>query len=284
MSLCRSYFNEHLALRSPPSYLPSSDRTRLGPVRLQVRNLARSVEYYERVLGSGAWQWRVMRSAWRRKGGAAAGLAAGTAGRASGAARRAARALPLRDPGAGSRVARPVRASSQRAGRVRGQRRSRGERGAVSDRSRRARDRGLRRSPAIELADAGRGALHDDRAPGRRDLLAAAGSEPWTRMPGGIVIGHVHLHVGDLDQGAASTTRASASTKSSGVTPARSSCRPAAITITSGPTPGRPVRSATDEDARLLSWTVALPSAADVEAAAGAWSRPAIESTARTGR
>ena len=34
----------------PPNYrLP--DRTRLGAVRLQVRSLGRSVEYYERVLG-----------------------------------------------------------------------------------------------------------------------------------------------------------------------------------------------------------------------------------------
>ncbi|HEX6050902.1 MAG TPA: VOC family protein [Gemmatimonadaceae bacterium] len=32
------------------------------------------------------------------------------------------------------------------------------------------------------------------------DLVQAAGGEPWTGMPNGTVIGHVHLHVGDLAQ------------------------------------------------------------------------------------
>lgn len=35
-----------------------------------------------------------------------------------------------------------------------------------------------------------------------RALLAAGGTEPWTGMPKGTTIGHVHLHVGDLDQAA----------------------------------------------------------------------------------
>jgi catechol 2,3-dioxygenase len=35
-----------------------------------------------------------------------------------------------------------------------------------------------------------------------RGLVAAAGSEPWTGMPKGTTIGHVHLHVGELDQAA----------------------------------------------------------------------------------
>jgi len=34
------------------------------------------------------------------------------------------------------------------------------------------------------------------------DLVAAADGEPWTGMPRGTRIGHVHLHVGDLDRGA----------------------------------------------------------------------------------
>ena len=36
-----------------------------------------------------------------------------------------------------------------------------------------------------------------------RGILAAAGGERWTGMPAGTVIGHVHLHVGDLSQAAA---------------------------------------------------------------------------------
>ena len=35
------------------------------------------------------------------------------------------------------------------------------------------------------------------------DLVQAAGGTPWTGMPAGTVIGHVHLHVGDIDQAAA---------------------------------------------------------------------------------
>ncbi len=36
-----------------------------------------------------------------------------------------------------------------------------------------------------------------------RDLLAAGGNSPWTGIPNGTTIGHVHLHVGDLEQAAA---------------------------------------------------------------------------------
>jgi catechol 2,3-dioxygenase len=35
------------------------------------------------------------------------------------------------------------------------------------------------------------------------DLVRAAGGELWTGMPDGTVMGHVHLHVGDLEQAAA---------------------------------------------------------------------------------
>jgi len=34
-------------------------------------------------------------------------------------------------------------------------------------------------------------------------VVAAGGREAWTGMPAGTVLGHVHLHVGDLDEGAA---------------------------------------------------------------------------------
>jgi catechol 2,3-dioxygenase len=36
-----------------------------------------------------------------------------------------------------------------------------------------------------------------------RALVAAAGAEPWTGLPSGTVIGHVHLYVGDIDRAAA---------------------------------------------------------------------------------
>ncbi len=35
------------------------------------------------------------------------------------------------------------------------------------------------------------------------DLVRAAGGEPWTGMPAGTSVGHVHLHVGDVEEAAA---------------------------------------------------------------------------------
>ena len=35
-----------------------------------------------------------------------------------------------------------------------------------------------------------------------RELVESAGVEPWTGLPKGTVIGHVHLHVGDIDKAA----------------------------------------------------------------------------------
>ena len=62
--------------------------------------------------------------------------------------------------------------------------------------------------------------------------------------------------------------RAWDSTRWSGATPARCSCRPGAITTTSAPTPGRPVRRpAGPGDARLLEWELLLPSGEDARAA-----------------
>ena len=100
-----------------------------------------------------------------------------------------------------------------------------------------------------------------------RDLLDAAGPQPWTGMPGGTVIGHVHLHVGDLDQGAAFYHEGLGLDKIVW-------SYPGALFLSAGGyhhhlgtntwSTGPP---ATDEDARLLSWTVALPSTGDVEAA-----------------
>lgn len=36
-----------------------------------------------------------------------------------------------------------------------------------------------------------------------QDLIAAGGDAPWSGMPPGTAMGHMHLHVGNLDQGAA---------------------------------------------------------------------------------
>jgi catechol 2,3-dioxygenase len=78
----------------------------------------------------------------------------------------------------------------------------------------------------------------------------------------------VHLHVGDLDQGAAFYHEGLGLDKIVWSYPGALFLSAGGYhhhlgtnTWSSGP-------PATDEDARLLSWTVAVPSAADVEAAA----------------
>ena len=100
-----------------------------------------------------------------------------------------------------------------------------------------------------------------------RGVLAAGGTAPWTGMPTGTVIGHVHLSVGNLAAAAGFYHQglgfdkvvwsfAGALFMSAGGYHHHLGTN----TWSSGP-------PATDEDARLLSWTVLLPSAADVAAA-----------------
>jgi catechol 2,3-dioxygenase len=101
-----------------------------------------------------------------------------------------------------------------------------------------------------------------------RSVLAAGGDTPWTGMPRGTVMGHVHLNVGDLAIAAAFYHQGLGLDQMVWSYPGALFMSAggyhhhlATNTWSSGP-------AATDEDARLLSWTVLLPSAADVAAAA----------------
>lgn len=101
-------------------------------------------------------------------------------------------------------------------------------------------------------------------------LIAAAGETTWTGMPSGTAIGHVHLHVGDLAQGSAFFSDALGFD--------RMTWRyPGALFLGAGGyhhhlgtnTWAGPGARAPDEgDARLLEWTIEVPTAADVAAAA----------------
>ena len=101
-------------------------------------------------------------------------------------------------------------------------------------------------------------------------LVAAAGDEPWTGMPAGTVIGHVHLHVGDLARGAAFFSEALGFD--------RMTWRyPGALFLGAGgyhhhlgtnTWAGSGARPPEERDARLLEWTIDLPTADDVAAAA----------------
>jgi catechol 2,3-dioxygenase len=100
-------------------------------------------------------------------------------------------------------------------------------------------------------------------------LVRAAGGAPWTGMPPGTTIGHVHLHVGDVEQGAAFYHAGLGFDKVVW-------SYPGALFLSAGGyhhhlgtnswAAGAP--AATDDDARLLSWDVVVPAAADTLAAA----------------
>ncbi len=101
-------------------------------------------------------------------------------------------------------------------------------------------------------------------------LVSAGGGEAWHGMPPGTRVGHVHLHVGALPEAGAFYQDAL------GLAPTARSYPGAlflsaggyhhhlGINIWAGPT----AMPAGPEDARLLEWTVIVPSAADAEAAA----------------
>jgi catechol 2,3-dioxygenase len=99
-------------------------------------------------------------------------------------------------------------------------------------------------------------------------LVRAGGSEPWTGMPAGTTIGHVHFHVTSLDQAEAFYHRALGLDKVVW-------SYPGALFFSAGGyhhhvgtntwAAGAPI--ATPDDARLLEWEVLLPTAMDTLAA-----------------
>ena len=102
-----------------------------------------------------------------------------------------------------------------------------------------------------------------------RDLMLAVGDAPWTGIPAGTVVGHVHLHVGDLGRAAAFYHEALGFDKVVW-------SYPGALFLSAGGyhhhlgtntwAPGAP--PAGEDDARLVEWTLVVPRAEDAEAAA----------------
>jgi catechol 2,3-dioxygenase len=102
-------------------------------------------------------------------------------------------------------------------------------------------------------------------------LVAAAHGQPWAGMPAGTVIGHVHLHVGDLDRAAAFYSEALGFDRTVW-------SYPGALFMSAGgyhhhlgtnTWAGQSAEPAERDEARLLEWTLELPDADDVLAAAG---------------
>ncbi|HEY3258089.1 MAG TPA: VOC family protein [Gemmatimonadaceae bacterium] len=102
-----------------------------------------------------------------------------------------------------------------------------------------------------------------------QNLIAAANGERWTGMPAGTVVGHVHLYVADIDQAAAFYHEGLGLDKVVW-------SYPGALFMSAGGyhhhlgtntwAAGAP--PAEENDARLLEWTVLVPSSNDAAAAA----------------
>lgn len=99
-------------------------------------------------------------------------------------------------------------------------------------------------------------------------LVAAAGGEPWTGMPRGTVMGHVHLHVGDIEGSRAFFSEAIGFDR-------MVASYPGALFLGAGgyhhhlgtnTWAGPGAQSPAEGDARLLEWRMILPTAADVDA------------------
>lgn len=100
-------------------------------------------------------------------------------------------------------------------------------------------------------------------------LLEAAGGKKWSGIPAGTVIGHVHLYVGDIAKAEAFYHQGLGLDKIVWSYPGALFLSAGGYhhhlgtnTWAAGATP------ATDDDARLLEWTVRVPTTADAEAAA----------------
>jgi catechol 2,3-dioxygenase len=253
---------------APEHRLPAA--TRVGRVELQVADLARSTAYYERVLG--------LRVLARGEGTASLGAHGADRTLVELRERRGARPVPRRGRLGLYHFALllPDRASL---GRFVVHLESLGAYAGMSDHA---------VSEAVYLTDPdGLGIevyadrprsewRHHDRqlqmttiALDVASLVRAANGEPWTGMPAGTVMGHVHLHVGHLAEAEAFYHRALGLDKVVW-------SYPGALFLSAGGyhhhlgtnTWAADAPRAEEQDARLVEWELIVPDAADTDAAA----------------
>ena len=257
-----------IGIQAPGYRLPAA--TRLGPVDLQVADLNRSMKYYTEVLG-----FRVLS---QDSGTAALGASRGAGPIVVLHERPGAHPVPRRGRLGLFHVAYLLPSRTDLAHFVRHLAEI-GERAGMSDHL---------VSEAIYLtdpdglgievyADRARDAWrHDGReiamatlALNISDLMQSAGEARWNGMPDGTRVGHVHLHVAELNQAAALYHGALGLDKVVW-------SYPGALFLSAGGyhhhlglntwAAGAP--RAEKDDARLLEWTIEVPTAADVEAVA----------------
>ena len=106
-------------------------------------------------------------------------------------------------------------------------------------------------------------------------LLQAAGDVAWSGMPAGTVIGHLHLHVGNLEEGRAFYSEALGFDRMAW-------SYPGALFLGAGgyhhhlgtnTWAGAGARPPAEDDAKLVYWTIELPAVADLDAARASLAR-----------
>ncbi len=254
----------------PPAGFRLPAGLRLGPVRLQVAHLERSIRYYGRVLGLRATDRTAAEATLTAQDDSAALVVLRERQGAAPVPRRGRLglyhfALLLPDRAALGRLVAHLRAEREYAGSADH---------LVSEAlyltdpdglgievyADRPRSTWRMHGPALAMAT---DPLDLD------DLVRAGGSQPWTGLPAGTRMGHIHLYVNDLET--------ASGFYHAGLGLDRIQLKfPGAMFMSAGGyhhhlgtntwAAGAP--PATDADARLLDWTLRLPKPADVEAAA----------------
>lgn len=116
-------------------------------------------------------------------------------------------------------------------------------------------------------------------------VVASAGATTWSGMPAGTVMGHVHLHVGDIDRAGAFYADALGFDRVV-------RRYPGALFMSAGgyhhhlgtnTWAGPLARAAEPHEAQLLEWTIELPSAQDVDAVAQALAQQGVAVTRANG-
>jgi catechol 2,3-dioxygenase len=106
-----------------------------------------------------------------------------------------------------------------------------------------------------------------------RGVIAAAGGQPWTGLPAGTVMGHMHLHVGDLAAAEAFFHRALGFDKVVWDYPGALFLSAGGYHHHLGTNTWAPAVAPAPDQARLISWDLELPEASDVEAVLDSLSR-----------
>jgi len=112
------------------------------------------------------------------------------------------------------------------------------------------------------------------------ELVRASDDLPWQGAPLGTTMGHVHLHVGNLEKGEAFYHRALGFDKMVWSYPGALFLSAGGYHHHLGANTWPPGPAASDEQARLLEWELVLPSAADAAAAAGSLAAAGYETEA----